>query len=934
MNSRALFVLATAVSFACVPAFAQMDPFDEDPVTSGDWELHEPVTGSSYSLEDGWWRVTLRAGINLDSWTTIDQALKLRRADLPADFAIETRVRFLGSGDPDDPTWPPADEAYLASLMVQFSTFDLFHWGPYRGTLLRLERSGVNDLCRVDPTLQEVSLQIKKVGSTYSFSYRATDDDAWIHVCNQTVDETLFPPEYVGIIFKTWSPATTVDETFEFDYFNLEEIVCEAPVIQDIQPDPLPAFPGMPFRLQMELAGGSAPITWSRAQPAGATIDPDTGLLEWTPAEGDVGKTIDFEIAAQNGCPNGKAVETFRVVVKPYPFIDPFDGDALESGWEWHAPFDSPTGDLTGSGFFEITVPNSATAGDSFDTWTTVDRAPKLRLRYAPDGDFAVETRVELIEPPGTPANYLASLWIQFDNPAQAYDGIHFGFLCRSTLPNSNTLRVERVGHLSPAGPEPTVVDDPLASFRVERRGDEYRFLYRQEAGDEWILHHTMTIPGIPVTHVGLIVKTWGTGTVDVIADFDYFSVGPLAEMAPSIALPCDFGDPDIAWLGMPYVRPVEVDGIPFPEVRPTFGPPEIEYDRTSRTIAGWTPSAIGAVALELEASNGSGTASESWTAEVFADPVANDEDFDEDPRDDGGFWLFAEPQEGVAHSIIERDGTNWWRLEVPQLGNDGLNFDHWLAVDRAVQLEHAIEPDEEFVIETRLRFDPDVLPAITDEFLAGLVVGFAQYDILEFCAGHERTVNGAQWNIFLERSGVNNILGGYEPELSAGAVIGLRIERKCDLYSFFYRADDAPTWTLAGSYRTETPPIYFGLIMKTWGDGAAFTVDFDLFDILEPQAGLPLFIRGDTDGSGVYTIGDGIQILERLFSERTAFTSMCEKTGDTDDTGFLTIGDAVILFNYLFAQGVPPAPPAGTCGVDPTPGDAIPCDEVPPACR
>ncbi|MBN1419603.1 MAG: hypothetical protein JXP34_12570 [Planctomycetes bacterium] len=97
---------------------------------------------------------------------------------------------------------------------------------------------------------------------------------------------------------------------------------------------------------------------------------------------------------------------------------------------------------------------------------------------------------------------------------------------------------------------------------------------------------------------------------------------------------------------------------------------------------------------------------------------------------------------------------------------------------------------------------------------------------------------------------------------------------------------------------------------------------------------GGPRFIRGDTDGNGVFTIGDGIQILERLFVGREAFSSNCDKTGDTDDTGVFTIGDAVSLFNFLFVEGSkPPLPPYPGCGEDPTP-DALSCEETPLACR
>ncbi|MBN1421292.1 MAG: hypothetical protein JXP34_21135 [Planctomycetes bacterium] len=99
-------------------------------------------------------------------------------------------------------------------------------------------------------------------------------------------------------------------------------------------------------------------------------------------------------------------------------------------------------------------------------------------------------------------------------------------------------------------------------------------------------------------------------------------------------------------------------------------------------------------------------------------------------------------------------------------------------------------------------------------------------------------------------------------------------------------------------------------------------------------SGGEPLFIRGDTDGNGLMTIGDGVQILERLFVDRAAFGSNCEKTGDFDDSGALEIGDAVSVFNLLFVPGSRlPKPPYPDCGADPT-DDPLPCPETVAACR
>ena len=112
----------------------------------------------------------------MDHWVGADNANQLRRADIPEDLIIETRVNFLGSGpDPDNPVWPPPNEAYGAFLMVDFSQFDCYYFGLYRGTAIWLERSGQNGLCIVDPGLQELSLQVvKRARSTPSATGQPT----------------------------------------------------------------------------------------------------------------------------------------------------------------------------------------------------------------------------------------------------------------------------------------------------------------------------------------------------------------------------------------------------------------------------------------------------------------------------------------------------------------------------------------------------------------------------------------------------------------------------------------------------------------------------------------------------------------------------------------------------------------------------------------
>ncbi|MBN1419547.1 MAG: hypothetical protein JXP34_12285 [Planctomycetes bacterium] len=926
------------------------DEFDDDPTDAGSgWELYAPRAGVVHSTDEGWWIVTMPAGINLDHWSTVDYATQLRRYEdvLDDDFVVETHVRFLGSGDPDSPTWPPTDEAYQAGIMIYFSTLNMYYWGFYTDTTLQLERSGAGGLCSVNPGLQELSLQVKRVGSVYSFSYRASDDLPWKLVCTQTYDVATYPVLYAGLVFKSWAPTITQQETFAFDYFSILD--SKTPLIQEVAPDPLPAFERTPFRFTPTLVDAFPDPTWSITEPAGATIDSATGEILWAPAAGDAGKTVKFAVEADNGV--GSDSEEFDVVVKPAEFLDPFDGTEYEKGWEFHMPWSGASADLSGAGFVEMRIPNYAEGGNhNYDTWSTVDFMPKLRLRYTPDEDFAIETFIELIEPPGTPNYYTTGLWVQFDDPTVernlGCDGLMFGYYSSAAFTLTNTINVERTGGLSARGPDVSC-GEPAIYIRIERKSDDYLFLWKVQEEDDWILHHTMTITGMQVTHVGLFVKNWSAVSPEVIADFDYFLLEPKPEECPTITPACDFGDPDTAWVGLPYVRSLAMAGNPYPDLTVASGP-AMSYDRTTQLLTGWTPDKAETVALKLEAVNGVEPCDEAvldQDVEVLAPYTVPDDPFDEDPRDDDtGYWEFYEPLGGGQFFILEDpDETTWWRMAIPTLGTGNVAFDHWTTVDNGVQLRHAIDPavDQlEFVVETRMRLDPGTALPEGNAFHVGLMLYFSQYNILYFGPGQLRAATG--WNILLERSGVQNILGTYAPNLRAGVPVRLRIERKCETtYNFFWLDESAetPEWEYIASYTHANPPLYAGLVMKTWGGLANLTYfDFDYFDLHyrgEPPVGPqgPFFIRGDADGSGNFTIGDGVQVLERQFTNRPAFTSNCDKAGDFDDTGFFTIGDAIGIFNLLFASGANPPAPYPGCGMDPTP-DALTCEESTAFCK
>ncbi|MBN1419548.1 MAG: IPT/TIG domain-containing protein [Planctomycetes bacterium] len=1005
-----------------LPAFT--DPFDDDPTLAGSgWELYDPASRALYAHDPvaGLWRFTIPTGTpTLDHWTSVDRGVQLRRSDalLAGDFVIETRVNFVGSGDPSSPTWPPVAASYQAAIMVYFSQYNIFYWGFYGGTTLQLERSGAGGLCSVNPGLQEVSLQIKRIGSVYYFSYREFDTDPWILVCTQTYDVTTYPAAQVGLIFKSWA-SLTAQETFDFDYFTIDEPPPVTPVIQDVAPDPQAAFAEGPYELQMQLLDGYPVPTWSLVSaPATAMIDENSGAIAWVPAPGDVGLTFPFEVKAENT--GGTATETFDVLVHPLATEDPFDEDPArpDSPWEVYDPVGALTAGIE-DGAWRVVIPT----GTNLDHWLSVDRGIQLRRGGLPE-DFIVETRVNFLgsgasDPPAWPPlaeNYNAILMVYFAPTDAFYWGLYMG----------TTLRLERSGVNNLCAVDPGLRE---LSLQIKKVGTLYSFSYRESDGDDWTLVCTQTVATVP-KKAGLMFKTWGVLPTQIETfDFDYLTVKPVPPVAPEIDPPC-FLDPDVAWIGMPYIRTLAVNGYPTPDVSVASGP-AMTYDFATGRLTGWTPDAEETLAVKIDAKNAGGEASAEWEIQARTPYAAPDDDFDDDPRDDAsGYWDFYEPLGGVQYSIVEDpDETTWWRLGVPTLGTGNLTFDHWSTVDRAVQLRHDLGGLEDFVVETRLRVDAATAPPLDDEFQVGLMLYFGQYDLLYFGAMEERTIGTQVCNIGVERSGIQNMFGASAPDLLAGTPVRIRIEKTCGLYNLFLLDEGAvdPTWVHIASYTTASPLLSVGLVMKTWGDGLAHLTNFDIdyFDVLyrdepapvfpavasvEPSSG-PIeggtavtitgenfaagagvrfggepatdvvvasateitcttpahaagavevevrnpdgragtlaeaftyeagvsFIRGDTDGNGQYTIGDGVQILERIFANRAAFTSDCEDTGDLDDNGIFTIGDAVWLFNYLFAEGElkkPPYPPADTCGIDPTPETTLGCNQTPEACR
>jgi hypothetical protein len=83
-------------------------------------------------------------------------------------------------------------------------------------------------------------------------------------------------------------------------------------------------------------------------------------------------------------------------------------------------------------------------------------------------------------------------------------------------------------------------------------------------------------------------------------------------------------------------------------------------------------------------------------------------------------------------------------------------------------------------------------------------------------------------------------------------------------------------------------------------------------------------FLRGDTNGDALVDLSDAVATLGYLFLGDTL--PGCLDAADADDSGGLELTDAVFLLSALFlgTEGIPD--PFPSCGVDPTPADALEC--------
>ncbi|MBI4605111.1 MAG: hypothetical protein HY721_24370 [Planctomycetes bacterium] len=92
----------------------------------------------------------------------------------------------------------------------------------------------------------------------------------------------------------------------------------------------------------------------------------------------------------------------------------------------------------------------------------------------------------------------------------------------------------------------------------------------------------------------------------------------------------------------------------------------------------------------------------------------------------------------------------------------------------------------------------------------------------------------------------------------------------------------------------------------------------------------LEAFVRGDANGDGSVDARD-LALLERSIALEEEVP--CLDAADVDDSGEVDAADAARLASYLLLGAPPPAPPAGSCGLDPTFGEGLSCDRKGETC-
>ncbi|HEY0828866.1 MAG TPA: hypothetical protein VGE40_12275 [Bacilli bacterium] len=191
-----------------------------------------------------------------------------------------------------------------------------------------------------------------------------------------------------------------------------------------------------------------------------------------------------------------------NVVVKSV-IHDNFAGP-LGSAWTWQVPLAGPAYSFT-SGKFRLNVPNTNT----YDSWTTVDNAPKLSRTDMNTGNWTMETKVDLVTYTAG-QNFHTGLFVKFANNDYLFWGNYKG----------NSLALERSG--IPGLGYVGSYTSPTVYLRIRKSGTAYFVDYKANSGDAWT-NAASYFHGVQPLSGGVMSKTWSA--LNNTTDFDSFTL-------------------------------------------------------------------------------------------------------------------------------------------------------------------------------------------------------------------------------------------------------------------------------------------------------------------------------------------------------------------------------------------------------------------------
>ncbi|MEM7260519.1 MAG: putative Ig domain-containing protein [Planctomycetota bacterium] len=427
-------------------------------------------------------------------------------------------------------------------------------------------------------------------------------------------------------------------------------------------------------------------------------------------------------------------------------------------------------------------------------------------------------------------------------------------------------------------------------------------------------------------------------------------------------------GDEFVGAIDAPYSRTVTATGTPSPVFTLASAPAGMTIGLQSGVID-WTPTAgdLGEHLITVDATNGSGTASESYTLTVanVDDPPQNlTTDFVsagtvaltwDPPVVDlllTGYEVRRAETPGGSYSVI---GTTGSAVTTFEDSSAATGSGHYYVVAAILDTgSTTVTSDASNEAFSYLLLPSESILSYGDESPeAGLVVaGLNSEMAVSFTLPASGDVTLTKVAVFIEDYvGATLTLKAYAAD--AGVQPGSSLVQLA-----YLGGDVGPGWNVLEILPDFLQPSFTGgesfFVGVVEGDtNNAIGVDESVFghswtrasggawsflssgDIMiraivdgDPVVGGPTFVRGDSNADGGFNIGDAVYALDFLFS---GGPEVCRAAMDANDDNGVDVGDVVYMLEALFSGGsLPPSPHPG-CGVDPDAGP-LPCDSF-PAC-